>query len=240
MTVQDVDPRSFIDKTRIYLVPWGAEKTGKTTLALTFPAPIWFFNFNYGLEGIIDPFVDKIYKLTNFELTPLSGPQDHIDAYEFFRKKYFEAITYCARERGTVVVDNGTQLYDTVKAATLETVRREKYSNKENVKFLAWDYGDANTFMHAVSMAPLQVKGVNAVLIHAAKPLWVGGESTGLLTIDSWHGVPGAGQVIAQTKREGNLYQCVINSSRLNGATQGQTVLSDFDMLAAVSGVVRP
>ena len=37
---------------RLLVSVWGQEKTGKTSFALTFPPPIYFFDFDLGAEAV--------------------------------------------------------------------------------------------------------------------------------------------------------------------------------------------
>ena len=46
-------------KNRLLLNVWGPPKAGKTTLALTFPEPIYYFNFDLGLEQHIGRIAEK-------------------------------------------------------------------------------------------------------------------------------------------------------------------------------------
>ena len=255
MAVRTAKPEDFMVRDRIYGVPWGEPKTSKTSFALSGPDPRWVFNFNFGLEALPDSLLKGIYKITNYEFTTLSGPQEYVDGRDYFKDEYFKALAFCAKERGTVVVDLGNQMYDMVLAAGREDVRRGKYANNprlgpgSSTPLPSLDYGEINSFMHSVTMAPLQHKGVNVFLVHGSKEEWVKDADgrdrpTGRPLLDCWKGIPGAAQIVMQCKKrkgpKSSEFEMVINSCRLDTTQEGETISpTTYEWLAAILRIER-
>jgi hypothetical protein len=218
---------------------WGAEKVGKTAFALTFPEPIRFLDFDWGTEGLEDRYQGKDIEFARFRITPLSTPREVIEAVNAFKADYMGALQFCAKHQGTVVVDTGSQLYDHVQRAKLEELRQSKYGGKEEWTPAAFDYGEINSFMSSMYLAPLQLPGLNVVMIHKAKPEYLGKEQTGRLVIDGWKGTTGAVQMTAQAlktmTRDGvPEFSLKVNTCRLDPTLEGQPIaVPSYDFIMA-------
>ena len=256
MPLRPLKDTPYLNKQRAIVAPWGAGKHGKTTFGMTFPEPIHYFNWNYGLEGMIEPFKDKWIEVAGVDrpdgsigygLNPMSTKQDCIDMLRVFKEDYTKSLVVCNAAAGTVIIDTGTQLWDTVMTAKLEEVRRRKYSKKkeEDVDFLSFDYGEANAEMFDIFGSPLQYPMLNAVYIHSAKDEYIGKDRSGRLTMDCWKGVINTAQVICQCQKvsdqEGTRFTLRLNFCRLESSIEG-LVLDEptYEYLALAAGVTRP
>jgi hypothetical protein len=229
-------------KRRLVMAVWGQEKVGKTTFALSFPEPIRFIDWNYGTEGLEKWYQDKAVEFARYGVTPLSTNKEVADAVKEFQADYMSSLKFCAPEGGTVVVDTGSELYDNVQRAKLEELHQRKYEGKDDWAPMAFDYGEVNSFMSSVYLAPLQMPGVNVVIVHKCKDEYQGKDRTGRLMIDGWKGTTGAVQVTAQAVKEMTRdgrpeFKLKINTCRLDPALETQTLPNaSYDFLMANIG----
>lgn len=212
---------------------WGGTKCWKTSFALGWPGPIDFFDWNLGLEGVIEdlPGGHDHIKITTYQRT-LFGDHDARKAVlDRFRQDYQRAINAAAKRpldangcRGTIVVDTATELEDLVQSVTLEDIRIYKYNNRKSsdeFQAIARDYGPRNEFMEGVVTSPLGVPGLNAVFIHKDAAVWAKNpatgqmEDTGRTRLAGWKRTPIETQITIEAFRsspkedpQGRLYNC--------------------------------
>src|SRR3954469_18425180 len=79
---------------RLVLSVWGGEKVGKTTFALSFPAPILFMNFDYSLDELLYARPELIGKIgkKDFPITEVMVARDLEPVLEDFQEYYGKAI----------------------------------------------------------------------------------------------------------------------------------------------------
>lgn len=213
---------------------WGATKCWKTTFALGWPGPIEFFDFNHGLEGVIEDIHRDDIAFHAYR-KPLFGGHDERKALlDRFRNDYAKAMNAAlkrpAAEQGTFVIDTATELDDLAKSVTLEEIRVHKYNAKkepEDFQAQARDYGPRNEFMETVIMAPLGAPGLNAVFIHQDADIWEGMENTGRIRLAGWKRTPKQTQITIEAFRpspkenpQGRLYNCRLGKG-LNKLAEG-------------------
>ncbi len=96
---------------------FGEEGTGKTTFALTAPGPIVVFTFDYGLEGVVEPFARKkdirVCKY-NWEPSRDIAQETAVAVRDQFKKQFIAAVTSGAR---TLVIDKETLLWEVFRYA---------------------------------------------------------------------------------------------------------------------------
>jgi len=97
----------------------GHEKQGKTAFALTAPGPICFFNFDLGLEGVVEKFENEkeIFR-TDFDMEcpPKSDKQEYYDGiWEEFVQRFRVALDH--PDIRSIVIDTETESWETIRLA---------------------------------------------------------------------------------------------------------------------------
>ena len=217
---------------RLVVGLWGGPKAGKSHCALGFPIPIVVFDFNYGLEGVIEkfekePWNRRVYhvesKLTIGEalakgdIVVYHYPRRLVHTmeeryaqssavYARFSREYQEAVDRIP-EGGTLFIDTATEVDDLVQIVKLEEVRVHKYHGKtqaEDFQPAAFDYGARNEEIGNVYRAPLQRRGINAVFAHKSKQKYEGKEAIpDAIEMAGWKGAPHEVQAMVQSIRHG-------------------------------------
>jgi hypothetical protein len=160
--------------TKITLTVDGLPKTRKTTFALTAPGPICFHNFDFGLNGVVDPFLEKkeIYsfdypfqstmKLPGSEWASMSEGAGKL--WTEFVKNYRASL----EQMRTVVVDTGTKAWELIRLARLGKL----------TQVMPLQYTAVNQeFQDLLSLG--QRSAANVLWIHRLKPEYVDDKQTG-------------------------------------------------------------
>lgn len=226
---------------RVICAPWGREKCGKTHVALTFPDPIYYINFDMGLEGVIDKFVtNKDIKVSTIKCGLMKGIGNG-EALAEFERDYALALVEASKAAGTVVVDTFTQVRQLVDAVKLDEVRARRSKKKgipeEDVQVLSLDYAESNLAIGSYIRQAWALPAVNLVLIHrAAKVYDSQGRETNEVKLQGWGEVPAAVGVTFQMQHETDgKFTATIDSCRANYKLRNFKIPEpSYEMLAAL------
>lgn len=103
---------------RIVLNVEGLEKKGKSTLGLSAPGPIALYDFDIGLEGVIEPWLEKkkIYVPDeSFRYRDATDINEWEQIWEAYKKSFLRAVA-CAHVR-TIMLDTGTEAWELARLA---------------------------------------------------------------------------------------------------------------------------
>jgi hypothetical protein len=166
---------------RLVLNVWGQEKRGKTSLAFTFPAPRYYFNFDHRYEELLRQHPEWIAgtQVASYSLPPDPSDAEAEAVLDAFMADYDEAVNAKA---GTMILDTATQLWELVslvkvgkvmakrlKLAEERAKRQNKDFDPDTVLRQQFDWGPANTMMAAFLRTPKLNPGMNAVYINRAR-----------------------------------------------------------------------
>lgn len=154
---------------------WARPKAGKTHTALTWPEPIYFFDFDLGSDEVLVKFAGKkeIYRK---QFIPRI-PEKTVGEAEYLLNQFEESYRWALQniKSGTVVVDTGSALWGGLVSPVLIDRRLRKRSDQTPYPF---DYGDANTyFENLVNM--VRATSLNLVLCHRAREKYIGKDPSG-------------------------------------------------------------
>ena len=156
----------------------GPEKTGKSHHAFTAPAPIVYFDTDYGSEGVVEKFAgDKdIYDyevktakdiLIKHKDTKGQGPQvDATEEFDRFKDAYYDSLN--DKTIRTVVWDTATEVWELLRLAFFG-----KLAQVPPMK-----YGPANEEYRRLVRAAFDTDK-NLILLHRVKDEYVGDTNTG-------------------------------------------------------------
>lgn len=93
----------------------GLEKQGKTSFALSAPGPIIYFNFDFGLEGVISKYAsDKDIYVKEYRFSRVLTPDKFITLWSGFATDYYNALKSKAR---TIIIDTATEAWELLRLA---------------------------------------------------------------------------------------------------------------------------
>ncbi len=153
---------------RIIAASYGEVGTLKTSFWLTAPAPIVIQSADHGLEGVVDVYLEKLFKETGVlkdiyvvEYDPNVGSMAQEEAVAS-RDQFEEDFAHAILHAKTVVWDKETQVYEIFKYAEFGAPS----DNPSNY------YALDQRYRHLINSA--KSTGVNFGLIQAMKTPWVG------------------------------------------------------------------
>lgn len=209
---------------------WGPEKSGKTHFALTFPEPLHFINFDYGLEDLMYQFPDKeiiphnIGSNDPYNLDDLMGLTPRYPQLRLMLNEYTKAMKDAAARSGTVVFDTFTQARTLISDGTLEEVLESRVGKKSEGETYPFDYAKSNQITGQVIRMAYKVENVSLVLIHRAAPVYnEKGQETGRVKMQGWHEVPAAVSINIKTGRQDKRFSMTIESCRKDASLAGET-----------------
>jgi hypothetical protein len=200
---------------------WGLEKVGKTHFALTFPEPIYFFNFDLGIEELLPKFKAKeifvsTYAPNTIDLIPYEEAKRLFDQ---FCIDYQEALS---RNEGTIVIDTGTQLWQLVQKIMLENIKKKRESKGQQI--YAFDYADANVVFQNILNA-VKKTDMNLVIIHRAREIYnAQGNRTGRFESHENNAVSYLVQLVIRLERSENGRNGVIESCRFDPELENNSI----------------
>lgn len=233
---------------------WGEQKTGKTSFSLTFPRPIYFFNFDHGLLELLaaNPSLrDDLYYQDY-----LLPPNPTLEQGEAVLQSFVDDWQYALESSGggTLVLDTGTQLKELVTFVKMSQKLEEKIRklsakagpntkiDPDTVQLMRPDYAPRNQLMNAILSLP-SLTDKNVAYLWKAREKYSGnGAPTGTFEGDLFRDAP----YIAQgtlARRRGGLGKNVFFTTTvedwrgdptLNGETFTEDVVTTYDDLRAI------
>lgn len=186
---------------RLIISAWGADKVGKTSLALSFPAPLFFMNFDYSLHELLRKRPELVGKIAakSFKITETMIGRDLEPILKEFQAAWERALQKADETGGTAVIDTASQLWQITQDVKVTEVREERiqavrdrikngsYKSKSAeddaleraMKPSQLDYGRANMFMAALLRKAFHYERANAVFLGKAKPEYATSEGGG-------------------------------------------------------------
>jgi len=161
----------------ISAIIWGSETRGKTHCALTFPGPIYHFNFDKPINDVLwaarKELGDKEIHTKDYVSKDIRGrpkaslsPEDAADMMEEFFCDFQEVMV--KMDKGTLILDSISQIYKLLSKVELDKV--EKAPKKYKQLFMK-AYNDAG--MRFQNLVKSNKKpGVNLVLIAQARDVY--------------------------------------------------------------------
>lgn len=185
---------------RLVLGIWGLEKHGKSSFALSFPRPMEYFDFDFGIETL--DYDEEGFHYHPFSWSPIGDLEEMEQVLDSFLVQYTQACHRLVGTGGTVVVDGSTQIDALIQAVLIGRVRELRARKEEKkvgkkpdpdeVDIHPFDHGTRNAKTQAIYREPLTLPKVNAVFIHKAKAVYDGKNRTSQFEFAGWNQVPGA------------------------------------------------
>ena len=218
-------------KRRLILSVEGLEGCGKTRFTLTAPAPIAFINFDYGLEGIVEPFQEQkpIYVATvklNFTAGSrekiIEAAEKELDAVE---TNYQTAL----KQARTIVIDTGSELWELLRLAAFGKLD----------KVMPHQYAEVNQQMTRLIKLAYDSEA-NLILTHRLKEQWVNDKRTGLYEFAGMKDIPFLVQAHARLWTDGDGYHLKVGTCRQNAGVVGLELVNGMISFPALAGFVFP
>ena len=227
--LQGFTKATSVIKQRLIVSTRGLDKHGKSSFALSSPGPIIYFNFDFGLEGVVHKYAkNKSVYIKDYKVKRGDTSNVYFNALEAFKQDYYKALTTNAR---SVVLDTATELWELIRLARLG-------GNLGVSKEASYKWGPINAeYIGLIREAYDHDK--NLILLHKAKKEYVDDKFTGKYELDGYKYTPGLVQVNTVVYREGldgDFYLKILNC-RQNATIAGMECplideYSAFPMLA--------
>lgn len=158
---------------RMVIGVWGAPKTGKTHFALSAPGPIYYHNFDWGIEHHLGKLQGKEVFVASYltEGPDLTGAEAKA-MLKGFERDYAAALKAGS---GTIVIDTSTQLWQITSKVFLEEIK----AKRRDGQVYPFDYADANAYFQNL-INQVKNTSMNMVLIQRAQSKYnASGQDTG-------------------------------------------------------------
>jgi hypothetical protein len=228
---------------------WGEPKTGKTQFLLSFPRPLWLFDFDHGYRELLQmhPELRKDLYYQSYQLPANPTLDQGEEILQQFVDDWYEAVQ---APGGTVGLDTGTDLKSLVTFVKMSQKLEEKIKKLEaktgkkvdpdEIQLMRPDYAARNELIRAVLSLPALRDDKNAVYLWKAKEKYTGnGQATGTFEGDLFKDAPYIAQATLRRQRIGMKNQVsfstVVDDCRvdptLNGTTYPEDVVSGYQDL---------
>lgn len=174
----DEDPVWNPDDDEFIVLAWGKEGTGKTKLALTFPKPIFLYDFEGNTKETVSQLEEKEragIKTFRYLIPPLEEAAGSRAVLEKFKREFFGTLKACAEKKikATFVIDSATEFWRLCRYATTQI---DPKTGK--AAGTAWVYAEANATFESVSS---QIRFYRQRLFYTgrAESVWVDKQKTG-------------------------------------------------------------
>lgn len=209
----------YQDTKRLVVAVSGREKQGKTSFALSAPAPIIYYNFDIGAEGVIDKYADvkDIYEV-KYRTKVFGAEQSQVlGTWLQFKDDYKRGLESQAR---TLVIDTGSEAWETNRLARLGKL----------AKVLPHQYTEVNA-EHKDLLMQVFDTDKNLVLLHKEKPLYLNDKRTDQYEAQCFSGTPFIAQAICKVYRDPKTLEFMLEvaDSRRNPDLKGLSLpISDI------------
>lgn len=226
-----------LGKDRLVLGVCGREGVGKTHLALTFPEPIFLFNFDKSLEGTLSRFKDKEVYYADYEFPSGITPETKSDILEQFLKDYWDTIL--EEEEGTIVIDTFTHVWDLIYSTVLEKIRKERSKKNKDVKVYPFDYAEANSQAESMLTAVYRHHSLNMCVTERMSQVYdsKGNAIPGRYKAKGYKGLPYTVQAFGTIVVENGRRYYRIEKTTFNdiaGTTEKKVYSPDYDTIKYV------
>jgi len=217
-------------KRRLILSIEALEGAGKTRCTLTTPGPSAFIHFDYGLEGVIEPFqsVKPIYIATvklNFNGTReriIAAAEEELAKVE---KNYQTALT----QARTIVIDTGSELWELLRLAAFGKLE----------KVMPHQYAEVNQTMTRLIKLAYDSEA-NLLLTHRLKAEWINDKRTGAYEFSGMKDIPFLVQAHARMWTDGEGYHLKVGKCRQNASVVGLELVNEMITFPTLAQFVFP
>lgn len=228
---------------------WGEQKTGKTSFALTFPRPMYYFNFDHGLLELL--IANPALKEGLYYQDYLLPPNPTLDQGEAVLQSFVDDWQYALEQPGggTIVLDTGTQLKELVTFVKMSQKLEEKIKklsakagkpvDPDTIQLLRPDYAPRNQLMNAILSLP-SLTDKNVAFVWKAREKYSGnGAATGQYEGDLFRDAPYIAQGTLARRRGGlaksTFFTTTVDDWRgdptLNGEVFNEDMVSGYEDL---------
>ncbi len=173
---------------RLYIAAWGPGKVGKTTFALSFPSPRYYFNFNWGVAPLLTAENSAGLYQADYVVSPEFDYAEYSATLNTFEADWRDACASASAQGGSLLLDTGDELWNLARKVRVEKAKHDriaKYGAKAD-RDDQRDYGDAHPWMDALLKRPHQHPRVNTCLIQEAYEPYVDNKPSGRLEMHGW------------------------------------------------------
>lgn len=204
------------------------EKSGKTHFALTAPGPIVLFNFDFGLEGVINKFNKKPIYASEYRINEIS-PDKYAAEWERFKRENKAAMN--EKQVRTIIWDTGTEVW--------ELIRMARFGKLTQV--MPHQYGPVNSEMRTL-VRDAYSSDKNLIVLHKMGIQYVNNNPTDKYVMAGFKDIPYNVQVNCLAWREdgGGDFHLEISDCRQNSDMAGLDMVGDMINFQNLAMMVLP
>lgn len=206
------------------------EKQGKTHFALTAPGPLAVFDFDNGLEGVLNKFAKrKTIYVSEYKLGNSCDLNTYLANLDKFKREFLATMKPGNGIR-SVLVDTATEMW--------ELMRMARFGKLTQV--LPHNYGPVNAeFRELIRVAYTSDK--NLLLLHKMKPEYVNDKSTGKVLRAGFGEIGFLVQVNIELRRDAELdFTSTVKDCRQNEGIAGLELVGDMNNFPSLAQLVFP
>lgn len=213
---------SIVVPRRIIAAVSGHQKNGKTDFALSAPEPIFYHNFDDGMEGVVEELAKagkeiyiKRYRMPNDRMDPTMKMARANEVFATYQKMWADSV---ARGKGTVVVDTHSEEW--------EIRRLAKFGKLTQVP--AFLYTEVNNDLRT-DVREAYESGMNIILLQKMKKAYVGKDWSGKWEPSGYSDLPFLVQANLEAFRDpaDGLFKIMIKDCRQNASLSNTVMVVD-------------
>lgn len=194
----------------------GKDKSGKTNLALTAPGPLAVFDYDYGMEGVINKFSHKSIYVQEYLINEIT-PDKYVMMWEKFKKDFMYVLD--DKSVKSIITDTGTEMW--------ELARLARFGKLTQV--MPHNYGPVNAEVRAL-IRNAYSSSKNVIFLHKMTEQYVNDKPTGKYVMAGFKDMPYAVQInmLAWREDEGGPFHAEITNCRHDPTLVGMDFVSDL------------
>ena len=228
------------ERERMIVGVWGEQKSGKTQFALTFPDPIFYFNFDWGMEHHLPGLRSReVFVADYLTVNPQLTESEAESMLAGFERDYGAALKV---GNGTLVIDTGTALWNLASKVFLDDIKKKRRDGQ----IYPFDYANANAYFQNL-INQVKQTGMNLCLVQRAREKYNNqGQATGVYEAQGNNAVPYLVQVQLHLFKQadetgvvghfGKIESCWQTSLAEGAVLENPTYASLTDLITALAG----
>lgn len=190
----------------LFIVIKGQTSTLKTSFICSAPDPIYIFDFDNGLDGVVDRWIDAgkdIKHVTIGVIAKESLEENQAQADEVwsrFKKTYYEIVE--DNSARTIGIDTGTHLWEIAQWSELGKIEIARADKKDTILPFYW--GKVNQQFRSLMQKALDCDK-NVIVTHRMKEEWEAGGPTGKYKLAGFKDMEFESKILIETVTQGSL-----------------------------------
>lgn len=215
---------------RLIISVMGREKQGKTNFGLTAPGPIAVFDFDYGMEGVVNKFAaSKQIFISEYRIHEINADK-FVASWEKFKKDFYACLAAPKKEVRSIVVDTATEEW--------ELARMARFGKLTQV--MPQHYGPVNAEMRGL-IRDAYSSEKSVIFLHKMSQVYINNQPTKDYALAGFKDTPYSVQVNVQCWRdEDQVFHATVLDCRQNPSINGMDIVGDMINFTTLATMIFP